>query len=104
MPQGDQECDALLPVFSYFLYTKPKENSPEYSEFLYLHGNHWCGVQDIAPSLPDKDCSHISIRPTMFVDVLTTRFGFQLVGRRHVRVAATGFNRPLIILRKPELS
>lgn len=59
-------------------------------------------VQDIAPSLPFKDCSHIRIRPTMFVDVLTNKFGFELMDRRQVSSAATGFDRPLIILRKPE--
>lgn len=75
---------------------------------LFVHNDMMCcrvlslfNMQAIAPVLPFKDCSHISIRPTMFVDVLTQKFGLELVGRRQVSTATGGFDRPLMILRKP---
>jgi hypothetical protein len=60
----------------------------------------WVRVQDIAASLPFKDCNHISIRPSMFVQLLTSKFGFEFVDERKVSSAAVGFDRPLLIFRK----
>jgi len=45
----------------------------------------------------------IAIKPADFEDVLTTRFAFELVVKFGDEATATGFDRPILVLRKINL-
>jgi hypothetical protein len=60
-------------------------------------------VQETLEALPYTDLNAFQLRPQRFREYLEKHLGFELVAERAVDVAAKGFDRPLLVFRKPEL-
>jgi hypothetical protein len=58
-------------------------------------------LQATLAELPFKDLSAFELRPQHFGEHLTQNLGFELFAERHIGNAAQGFNRPLLVFRKP---
>lgn len=59
-------------------------------------------LQETVAALPFKELSAFQLRPAAFAAHLTGELGFELLAERSIGDAAKGFDRPLLVFRKPQ--